>query len=652
MKKIIYIILVVVINVLSLNAQTQSDDSDSLWSIQMPQIQGRNIDFGKVVINTYKDSLIINFLENWGRYDTKIKEIYIKEGDETSFSQVNEVKNFIIFGRKSFNHELRFTPKRVGQLSSKIYIITQADTLTYNLTGEGVYNDITVLNNIIDFGKVQLGKSKDSLNAITIKNVSLKDIDIYDISVIDPNKDNFSILKLVENVQLPADSTLRVDLNFKPTGLGKFMSLLSINHSGVNGNSKIQLFGRGVLNFDFLANSPVCVGDDITLVADSIEGAKYIWFGPDNFKSNERIAIIRNATESNTGKYYLYIKKGVYVSDTLEVDVLVSKYSGFPSDKILSFVGNSKREYKDIKMTNAKRFSGGGIFLNVSVPIKESFESIFSFYTKDGSNEGDNEKSIPGADGFSFIISGDNGFKLGQLGGDMGYTSIENCIAIEYDLYKNEFDPNGNHLAVQNVQGGRNTANHLINNSMIAMNSNIMEMTHNTIYYTKISYDNINKLLTIYLSDEDKFDKEALFVTNFDLNKLLELQRKDYVYIGITAATGSAFQAHYINDWLVPCNAELVSVDDDIQFNLSEDYQVYTTPNYDYCYIKLPNELNSEVRFKIYDINGSPISEFNKQGGIGNSSYKFNISDLSAGIYFIKIEENRKTIFRKFIVIR
>ena len=55
--------------------------------------------------------------------------------------------------------------------------------------------------------------------------------------------------------------------------------------------------------------------------------------------------------------------------------------------------------------------------------------------------------SIPGADGLAFVMQNHNYPVLGDKGGSMGYTGITNSLAIEIDLYKNRWAPNGNSIS-------------------------------------------------------------------------------------------------------------------------------------------------------------------------------------------------------------
>lgn len=55
-------------------------------------------------------------------------------------------------------------------------------------------------------------------------------------------------------------------------------------------------------------NTPVCSGQNITLSAESIPGARYIWTGPSSFTSRQPVAGIGNAGLGNAGVYVLNVE--------------------------------------------------------------------------------------------------------------------------------------------------------------------------------------------------------------------------------------------------------------------------------------------------------------------------------------------------------
>ena len=101
----------------------------------------------------------------------------------------------------------------------------------------------------------------------------------------------------------------------------------------VNGNSTTCSFTIEVINdleqpvAEWLGGSVVCEGGVIELSASFIEGAQYVWAGPDGFSSNEQNPFIIDADISNDGAYtvyYLFNGCPSPVSDPVTVVVLES----------------------------------------------------------------------------------------------------------------------------------------------------------------------------------------------------------------------------------------------------------------------------------------------------------------------------------------
>ena len=101
-------------------------------------------------------------------------------------------------------------------------------------------------------------------------------------------------------------------------------------------------------------NSPICIGDDLKIFADTLDGATYHWLGPDGYSSNEQNVIIKNVTLSNAGKYTVYVTYPNSKVNSSTVDITVSNELVSPGDSSYMFVGSAVREADYIKLTNAK----------------------------------------------------------------------------------------------------------------------------------------------------------------------------------------------------------------------------------------------------------------------------------------------------------
>lgn len=84
---------------------------------------------------------------------------------------------------------------------------------------------------------------------------------------------------------------------------------LGFLNGNANSGSRLGYFSNfEIANLAPTTNSTLCIGSDIKLSASVIQDASYVWSGPNNFSSNIREPIIPNASQINSGKYYVTTK--------------------------------------------------------------------------------------------------------------------------------------------------------------------------------------------------------------------------------------------------------------------------------------------------------------------------------------------------------
>ena len=157
------------------------------------------------------------------------------------------------------------------------------------------------------------------------------------------------------------------------------------------------------------------------------------------------------------------------------------------------------------------------------------------------------------ADGFAFVIqnsaAGNTALGTTGSGGFLGYHGLTNSIAIEFDTYQNDWDPNSNHVAVQSNYTGANSASHngqdfptpvlsVVNSSLA---SNLVTGSHSV----TITYDG-SSTLTVSL------DGTLVLTAPVNLNSL-GLNSGNAV-VGFTAATGAGSENTVISNWSFASN--------------------------------------------------------------------------------------------------
>ena len=103
--------------------------------------------------------------------------------------------------------------------------------------------------------------------------------------------------------------------------------------------------------------------------------------------------------------------------------------------------------------------SASSAYFNIGQPVTQGFFTYFSFQMVNTLG-----CCSPG-DGFSFIVQnstatdstqGATGAGLTAVGsamGGVGYSGINNSLAVEFDILENDWDPNANHIAIQTCGG-------------------------------------------------------------------------------------------------------------------------------------------------------------------------------------------------------
>lgn len=72
------------------------------------------------------------------------------------------------------------------------------------------------------------------------------------------------------------------------------------------------------------SNSPVCVGGQLVLSAENVNGATFLWTGPNGFSSTLQNPVINNVTMANAGTYSLVITVGGIQSPPVTLEVVIN----------------------------------------------------------------------------------------------------------------------------------------------------------------------------------------------------------------------------------------------------------------------------------------------------------------------------------------
>lgn len=227
-------------------ASIQSDKSDAVFSIVDPLPASQNIIMGESPLGSSKDSLVVDFINNIGTWKFSVDSIYIRGSDAGAFSLISGIPTYTIEANSSHFGEFSFTPIRVGVHSAEIVIITQSDTLIQTISGIGVEQSIEVIGQTIDFGVLEIGKLKDTLQTVTIRNSGSVPITILGTTHSLPNTTDFTTISGGGSFTLAPNETHLMDLRFIASDVGRTSGTLKFTYNGFGSPAIVQLFGEGV----------------------------------------------------------------------------------------------------------------------------------------------------------------------------------------------------------------------------------------------------------------------------------------------------------------------------------------------------------------------------------------------------------------------
>lgn len=224
----------------------QEDVSDALFSIVQPDFASFNVDLGKVQVLSIKDSTISGYLTNTGAYPVRIDSIRITGANASQFALVSGLPPYEIVPGKSHPVEFSFRPTSVGVKSVSVTIYSQLGTTRQTLRGEGVASDLEVIGEVIDFGQIAVGSSRDTLRAVTVRNAGSAPLTITGTAHAGPNALDFTTIAGGGAFTLQPGDTARLDLRFTASAPGRTSGRVLFDYNGPGSPAVVQLFGEGV----------------------------------------------------------------------------------------------------------------------------------------------------------------------------------------------------------------------------------------------------------------------------------------------------------------------------------------------------------------------------------------------------------------------
>ncbi|MBI3258738.1 MAG: VWA domain-containing protein [Ignavibacteriae bacterium] len=212
----------------------QQDVSDSLWEIVQPILASlKDVDFGKVAINTSRDSVVESILciSKNPLSSSLIDSAIIVNDPDNVFRIISSLPTgFSSVLPACQPMELGFSPKKFGFAVATLQLFSNGQMHEVSLIGNGFDLEISYPD-VIDFEKVHIGAWKDSLLNPSTVNSSRTNLNISKTSVAGPDIKQFLITGGDTVVTLNYQQFAKLQLRFAPTVIGRTSSRVRIDFS-------------------------------------------------------------------------------------------------------------------------------------------------------------------------------------------------------------------------------------------------------------------------------------------------------------------------------------------------------------------------------------------------------------------------------------
>lgn len=246
-----------------------SDVSDNLWAIVASGVSSRDIDFGEVLVGSWKDSTLTGYIRNTGGIDLTLQELRLSGSYASNFEIVSGAVPQSIPAGGSAPIELRFSPDAVGPFDAQLTIVTDIDTLVQNVSGIGVNPRLLLNASVIDFGLVEVGSRKDTTVDIVMTNIGTAPLTISRTWMRGPDDRSFSVLGGGAPFTLGPNETRTMSFRFEPYIAGRTSGSMGIEFNGPGSPAGVLLYGEGFCPSS-LTRASATIGDVTGAPGDTV----------------------------------------------------------------------------------------------------------------------------------------------------------------------------------------------------------------------------------------------------------------------------------------------------------------------------------------------------------------------------------------------
>ncbi len=210
---------------------------------------------------------------------------------------------------------------------------------------------------------------------------------------------------------------------------------------------------------------------------------------------------------------------------------VIADYPDFTDVSKLSLNGDAEQSGSVLRLTSADPSETGTAFTKKAVlNKKKSFKTEFNFSMHDS--------TTAAGDGMAFFIHSSGKGEIGDGGGGLGYGSIGDSVAVEFDSFDNGgADEEANEVAIiANGKAGKSKASSIPNFTL-----------YGGPRWAWISYKAKSKKMKVYVSETSTKPGSPTVQAKVDLKGILNHGSKKRA--GFTAATGGNNAFHDVLTW-------------------------------------------------------------------------------------------------------
>lgn len=206
------------------------------------QVTNNYIDFGKIFVNSAKDSMNINLIRNIIADSIKIYDIKLSNSTNSDFELLKNYHNYSLMFLQFLSFDIRFKPRSKGRKNDilEVYYEGENSPAKIQLYGEGIPKGATIITQFSSFDTLICENITSEI--FIIENTGDERLIINDIKITGDNADEFSSNIKKDIINGRSKKEYQISFNPKSNGLKK-ANIEIVSNSKENTKLVIPIFG-------------------------------------------------------------------------------------------------------------------------------------------------------------------------------------------------------------------------------------------------------------------------------------------------------------------------------------------------------------------------------------------------------------------------